>query len=218
MPLPFFDSTTFLKLGQKREKIFFGGIEDKKSYSEISWPLENLVQFLYCVLWRNHFWIFFQCSRYDQASCFLTEAVINAFNAKRAKLDEGIENSDKKKDDSDTSSIKITSDEVKLYDALACVVLSTKNSRQPWALEMLVKVLKQVITSKNTLPMFKSACHSDLKNILPEMAQLQWTLHGNAGIKMISSCPSCQFLGKFNFLCAHWDCENGLKNWKILLF
>ena len=148
------------------------------------------------------FVFFFQWSRYDQASCFLTEAVINAFNAKRAKIDEAIENSDKKKEDSDTSSIKITSDEVKLYDALACVVLSTKNSRQPWALEMLVKVLKQVITSKNTLPMFKSACHSDLKNILPEMAQLQWTLHGNAGIKMISSCPSCQFLGKFNCVCA----------------
>ena len=162
-------------------------------------------QFL--TFWRNYIWIFFQWSRYDQASCFLTEAVINAFNAKRAKIDEAIENSDKKKEDSDTSSIKITSDEVKLYDALACVVLSTKNSRQPWALEMLVKVLKQVITSKNTLPMFKSACHSDLKNILPEMAQLQWTLHGNAGIKMISSCPSCQYLGKFN-------CVSTLKLWE----
>ena len=71
------------------------------------------------------------------------------------------------------------------------------NSRQPWALEMLVKVLKQVMTSKNTSTMFKSACHADLKNILPDMAQLQWTLHGNAGIKMISSCPSCQYLGQF---------------------
>merc|ERR1712083_1267729 len=77
---------------------------------------------------------------------------------------------------------------------MGCVVLSTKTTRQPWALEMLVKVLKQVMTSKNTSTMFRSACHADMKNILPDMAQLQWTLHGNAGIKMISSCPSCQYL------------------------
>ena len=138
-------------------------------------------------------------SRYDQATCFMTEAVINAFNAKRAKFNEAIENHDKKQDDIDTTSVKLTPDEVKLYDALACVVLSTKNSRQPWALEMLVKVLRQVMTTKNSSTMFKSACHADLKNILPEMAQLQWTLHGNAGIKMISSCPSCQFLGEIFF-------------------
>ena len=67
---------------------------------------------------------------YDQASCFLTEAVINAFNVKRAKLEEAIENPEKKKDTSDpATNIKITPDEIKLYDALACVVLSTKTSR-----------------------------------------------------------------------------------------
>ena len=64
-------------------------------------------------------------------------------------------------------------------------------------MDMLVKSLRQVIIGQPSNPMFEAISHADLKNMLPEMAQLQWTLHGNAGIKMISSCPSCQFLGQY---------------------
>ena len=77
-------------------------------------------------------WVIFDQGNhgYDQASCFLTEAIINAFNVKRVKLNEAIENPEKKKEASDpATNIKITPDEIKLYDALACVVLSTKTSR-----------------------------------------------------------------------------------------
>ena len=58
-------------------------------------------------------------------------------------------------------------------DSLACVVLSTKNSRQPWAMEMLVKCLKQAILLNSSNPSFEAISHADLKNTLPEMAQLQ---------------------------------------------
>ena len=69
----------------------------------------------------------------------------------------------------------------------------TFSFRQPWAIEMLVKVLRQAVsTSKSSI--FMSSCHADLRGILPEMAQLQWTLTGNTGIQMIISCPSCQYL------------------------
>ena len=68
--------------------------------------------------------------------------------------------------------------EMKLLDSLACVVLSTKNARQSWAMEMLVKSLRQIIIEQpqTNHPMFEAISHADMKNILPEMAQLQWTL------------------------------------------
>ena len=60
--------------------------------------------------------------------------------------------------------------------SIACVVLSTKNSKQPWAMDMLVKSLRQVIIGQPSNPMFEAISHADLKNMLPEMAQLQWNL------------------------------------------
>ena len=43
-------------------------------------------------------------------------------------------------------------------------------------MEMLVKCLKQAILLNSSNPSFEAISHADLKNTLPEMAQLQWSL------------------------------------------
>ena len=133
----------------------------------------------------------------DQATCSLSEDII----AKLCEMEKNgnATNQETTKSTDDDVDKVVSNDEVKLYDALACVVLSTKNSKQPWAMEMLVKVLRKVVVASTTSSIFTSICHADLKNVLPEMAQLQWLLHGNAGIKMISSCPSCQYLAVITY-------------------
>lgn len=66
---------------------------------------------------------------FDQATCSLAEDVIKHLVQMRVERSES--NQKEKKDDSDDNqeSEKIPNEEIKLYDALACVVLSSKNSR-----------------------------------------------------------------------------------------
>ena len=126
---------------------------------------------------------------FDQATCSLVEEMVNSENSlKESEEDEKA----KKKPKSDKNPL-FTPEELKLYDALACVVLSTKNSKQPWALETLAKVLKKVVSAEPSV--FTGCNHADFNKILPEMAQLQWTLSGNmADLKHLVPSKSAQFL------------------------
>ena len=113
----------------------------------------------------------------DQAACALTEDIIDKLLLKSRLLPTPDQDHEQKK----KSLIKpnlVQDVEMKLLDSLACVVLSTKNARQSWAMEMLVKSLRQIIIEQppTNHPMFEAISHADMKNILPEMAQLQWTL------------------------------------------
>ena len=128
---------------------------------------------------------------FDQATCSLIEDLVNN-QENHLKVEE---NSTKKKDLQENQDTPLVSpEELKLYDALACVVLSTKNSKQPWALETLAKVLKSIILSNPSVT-FNGCNHADLDKILPEMAQLQWTLSGNMSeLQALIPCPSSQNL------------------------
>ena len=136
---------------------------------------------------------------FDQATCSLIEDLVNDQESKNSLLKEvQEEDATKKKDLNQESTAQdtplVSPEELKLYDALACVVLSTKNSKQPWALETLAKILKGVILSKPSVT-FNGCNHADLDKVLPEMAQLQWTLSGNmSDLQALIPCPSSQNL------------------------
>ena len=114
----------------------------------------------------------------DQAACALTEDIIDKLLLK-SRLPAHAPDQDHDQQKKKSLKPNLVQDvEMKLLDSLACVVLSTKNARQSWAMEMLVKSLRQIIIEQpqTNHPMFEAISHADMKNILPEMAQLQWTL------------------------------------------
>ena len=113
----------------------------------------------------------------DQAACALTEDIIDKLLLK-SRLPAPDQDHEQKKKSLKPNLAGVQDVEMKLLDSLACVVLSTKNARQSWAMEMLVKSLRQIIIEQpqTNHPMFEAISHADMKNILPEMAQLQWTL------------------------------------------
>lgn len=125
---------------------------------------------------------------FDQATFSLTEDIVTALLMEPPQETGSADKKDKP--------VCRDLNEVKLYDALACVVLSTKTSKQPWALEILVKILRHVVNKKASV--FKTISHFDGQSVLPEMAQLQWNLSDYCIVSMKPS-PNGQFLALMTF-------------------